>query len=539
MTFFNPFHKAVKADGSSSHPQKALPCDPDILIDVAQRLCIRDKISLRLANRAMHNVCANEMYRDISGVSLEQCFKVLNHLKENPDTLCLVQRLTLRPSLLPTFGKTTVDGELQLGLTLRKLAPRLTGLKSFFWDGAELLQPDDIWKDLREASPLLRSIRTTIGTIPFKEGSELFKFQDLLEFEIVSKSEGLGMRRLFFSSLDVFDTFPTALIDMLKDRCPDLEKLDLGGYGRRIQQRCFDIRPFLDARWPHLNSLSFGTIVSSKLLEPNNEPFCDFLEGHDKLRTVNFWTPSVRPLPRTLPITAFTGNCMQLSRQHLSNIKELNLAVQPIESLILRSVISHLTTYSTQLEKLALWIDVEPVPIEDQLTDIPGYVAMTAEEQTDHVTLLERLLTGLPTGVLKSFSLTCSSRTKHTFDLIEISNLLSQYPSLRDVHLGKVHKLGEEDCRITASRLATSLPNLDTVSVWHFARPFDDWRKQPLVREYGIYDVIRQRDASPLRLNGRELRMGLKTPTKKLILHDLRPKTPSKWDRIVARNKSR
>ncbi|KAJ3859713.1 hypothetical protein EV359DRAFT_67931 [Lentinula novae-zelandiae] len=200
-------------------------------------------------------------------------------------TARLVHQLILRPNYLRMTSKKRLLKERELALGLQRLAPNLSHLRKFVWDGLEIPK-NDLWAALRAGCPLLKEIGTNLGCEQFDFDSELFAFSGLQGFSLTTELHG---GRYDVPDPDLFpfgDQLPPALWTMIVDRSPQLQSLVLGDIGATLcGNRRLDIRPMMRARWPNLESLSLDTVSVSRtdefMISPRDKQlFSEFFEQH-------------------------------------------------------------------------------------------------------------------------------------------------------------------------------------------------------------------------------------------------------------------
>ncbi|KAJ3810715.1 hypothetical protein F5876DRAFT_65376 [Lentinula aff. lateritia] len=223
-----------------------------------------------------------EIFREIAScIPPRNATEILNFAL----TARLVHQLILRPNYLRMTSKKRLLKERELALGLQRLAPNLSHLRKFVWDGLEIPE-SDLWAALRAGCPLLKEIGTNLGCEKFDFDSELFAFSGLQSFSLTTELHG---GRYDVPDPDLFpfgDQLPPALWTMIVDRSPQLQSLVLGDIGATLcGNRTLDIRPMMRARWPNLESLSLDTVSVSRtdefMISPRDKQlFSEFFEQH-------------------------------------------------------------------------------------------------------------------------------------------------------------------------------------------------------------------------------------------------------------------
>ncbi|KAJ3881004.1 hypothetical protein F5051DRAFT_398614 [Lentinula edodes] len=266
-----------------------LPLPTDIFREIASCIPPRNAteiLSFALTSKHIYACVSSFLYHEIEVRDFKRANTLIQHLLIRPEQARLVHQLILRPNYLRMTSKKRLLKERELALVLQRLAPNLTHLRKFVWDGLEIPE-SDLWAALRAGCPLLKEIGTNLGCEQLDFDSELFAFSGLQSFSLTTELHG---GRYDVPNPDLFpfgDQLPPALWTMIVDRSPHLRSLVLGDIGATLcGNRRLDIRPMMRARWQNLESLSLDTVSVShsddfRISRREKQlPFSEFFEQH-------------------------------------------------------------------------------------------------------------------------------------------------------------------------------------------------------------------------------------------------------------------
>ncbi|KAG6831398.1 hypothetical protein H0H92_011000 [Tricholoma furcatifolium] len=464
--------------GNKNGPQNALGTrlPPELLIAMAQCIQLpRDVLKFLLAER-------------------------LSALLARPELAKHIKRLILRPNDLMASTYDWFDAEAQISVDIEQLAPMLTELETFIWDGAE--SPEEtLWIALRTHCPRLRYIGSTVGGLPLSEDSEanfaqLFKFSDLEGFGLVVNARA----RLFLNS-DGVHKFPDSLWNMLLDRSSNLQELTLGGERTTFFTPLFDVRPIVRGRWPKLHTLTFGhTLMQdsplivdwgdlSQTQEESSKEFSRFVSSHPMLKKLHIpYDARFPPLEISNPdivIKEFSGTHFYLTYiLPCSQLTTLKLCSERLQTWRLVDLLPCLRNL-LELSTLELWIDMSHRVRASTLHGLtPEKNAALLE--TDHIKVFRPLLTACDS--LLHLKLVCTTKRKYGFRMRDFWKAIEKGPRLRTLEVQKVCAFHEEKMARSALRIVRSVPTLQTITLVYAEQ---SWSGLVPIRhrQTGIYDI--------------------------------------------------
>ncbi|KAF7288181.1 F-box domain-containing protein [Mycena chlorophos] len=431
---------AVSFTPNPGPPTTHISLPEDILHEILQDLSAGDILNLCLCSSHLRTLLAPELYRNMHLRSSRACQSGLNLLMKRPELCGHVRKLTLRPQWYLSWP--TPDSALDerwVAKMVRLVAPGLTRLRTFDWDGTEM-PPNTLWRTLRESCPELKELYTNVGFGDLSPRSELFNFSDLTLFSL-SIRHGLPDATLF----PVREELPSALWDMLLTRCPNLTELTLCSFS--AGQRIFSIDRIVEGDWPQLTSLTLGTFGYnadfSLASQPPEMPL--FLAKHPRLSALrlswNFrrWmSPDEDPafsvaLPSTLE--EFSGIAQQLPATGWDNVSTIDLMCEPLYAARFTQLCVALKAMPV-LANLEIWVHVEP-------------------NMTAHAAFLQDLCDAAPR--LEDLHFMCTTpfgkACSHFKPLAILARSLRSLPYLRSFALTKGHRYADESMRASAIRI--------------------------------------------------------------------------------------
>ncbi|KAG6903485.1 hypothetical protein C0995_005508 [Termitomyces sp. Mi166 len=428
----------------------------------------------------------------------------------HPDRAKHIKKLILRPNeIISSMYSAWFDAEGQISEDMIKLAPMLTGLETFIWDGVE--PPEEmLWVALRKHCPRLCYIGSTVGGLPLMEDSELFNFSDLKGFSLV-----VNCRTRLFLNHDSVHKFPDALWNMLLYRCSDLQELTLGGERTTYYSPLFDIRPIVRGRWPKLHTLIFGhTLMQDSspttldwddmAQEESTKEFSRFISCHPLLKKLHIpydaRFPSLEILNSDVVITEFSGTHFYLSYVlPFSRLTTLRLCSERLQTWRLVDLLPCLRTLHS-LSILELWIDMSHRVRASTLRGLtPEKNAAVLE--TNHIRVFRPLLTACDT--LLHLKLVCTTKRKFAFRMKDFWKAIEKGPRLRSLEVQKVYTFNEEKMARSALQIARRVPTLQAITLvyadqhWSGLTPIR-------IKQKGVYDVCTVSENNFLRLTAEE-----------------------------------
>ncbi|KAJ6603610.1 hypothetical protein DFH09DRAFT_1124694 [Mycena vulgaris] len=406
----------------------------DVLHTVVDQLSPSEVLNLSLTSSHVRTLLIPALYRTVQLRSSRACMSGLFMLAARPELCAHVRKLAVRPNYYLAWPACDVSvSEEWVADTIARLAPHLTGLRTFDWDGCEM-PPDTLWHALRTACPNLTELFANVGHQPLNPESELFSFSALTSFSL-SVRHGLGEPELF----PPHDALPPRLWTMLLERCPDLAELTLCSFS--ASHRLFDLAPLTTGHWPLLASLTLGAFGYNADFTLAGPPagFPAFLAAHSALSYLrlawNFkrWmSPDDLP-PLILPaaLEEFSGVAQQLSAFSFgSSITTLDLMCEPLYEARAPALCVALRALPL-LTSLELWVHV-PDPRA-------GHGALWAA------------LWGAAPG-LEDLHFMCTTPFGKK-PLTELARALRRLPRLRTFALTKGHRYADESMRASAVRV--------------------------------------------------------------------------------------
>ncbi|KAJ7433888.1 hypothetical protein B0H11DRAFT_1888798 [Mycena galericulata] len=271
-------HNAISAVGAPG-PRVSLP--EDVLREVVEDMSPADMLNLSLTSSHVRALLIPELYRTMQLRSSRACASGLRMLAKRPNLCAHVTKLAVRPNYYLAWPTPdTPLNESWVAEMIRAIAPRLTRLRIFDWDGLEMPR-DELWLSLRKSCPELKELYSNVGYEPLDPESELFKFSDLASFSLSVRH---GLRDLSPLPFPTPEPLPPQLWTMLLTRCATLTELTLTSFS--ASARLFDLSPLPFARFPLLTSLTLGTFGCSHQFDLDilpAAPFRAFLAAHADL----------------------------------------------------------------------------------------------------------------------------------------------------------------------------------------------------------------------------------------------------------------
>lgn len=190
---------------STSKPVGSIPAD--IIREIADLLSPADILNFSLTVRSSfhHGNISNALfqsqglralllaplYESVALRSSRKCEVTLNMLAERPDICALIHKFAVRPNYYLAWPKPDKPlDESWVSSKIAEIAPNLSSLTTFDWDGLEVPM-DDLWGKLRisyvirspeppahspnihDSCPDLRSIFCNVGTLPLDPESQV------------------------------------------------------------------------------------------------------------------------------------------------------------------------------------------------------------------------------------------------------------------------------------------------------------------------------------------------------------------------------
>ncbi|KAJ7436002.1 hypothetical protein B0H11DRAFT_2207375 [Mycena galericulata] len=271
-------HNAISAVGALG-PRVSLP--EDVLREVVEDMSPADMLNLSLTSSHVRALLIPELYRTMQLRSSRACASGLRMLAKRPALCAHVTKLAVRPNYYLAWPTPdTPLNESWVAEMIRAIAPRLTRLRIFDWDGLEMPR-DELWFTLRKSCPELKELYSNVGYEPLDPESELFKFSDLASFSLSVRH---GLRDLSPLPFPPPEPLPPQLWTMLLTRCAPLTSLTLTSFS--ASARLFDLSPLPPARFPLLTALTLGTFGYSPHFALDilpAAPFRAFLAAHPDL----------------------------------------------------------------------------------------------------------------------------------------------------------------------------------------------------------------------------------------------------------------
>ncbi|KAL0062561.1 hypothetical protein AAF712_010600 [Marasmius tenuissimus] len=462
------------------------PFSIELYGEIAQYLGDADKLSLCLTSKSICSFVLPYLYSNLR-LNDSECLLRIRFLIARPYLSRFVREIVLVPSNVKQGAmQKSVAGEVELARAVELLAPNLTSLEKFIWDGLEV--PDDnLWLALQRCCPLLRTVGTNLGTRPISPESQLFAFDNLLGFWLSSE-----LRDTHYGpnlEHNQGEKLPSAFWDMLINRSPNLRSLTLGYRGPSLQaRRTLDITPMVDAKWPKLTTL---VLENCRLEEPSEQEqdrpsllqsFTNFIFSHQSLKHL-----SVHGLPdlgyrqalKHLKSLSCAISIGALPLAINTTIEELTLTDEPYNGIAFHAFREYVSTLPS-LKKLSLWMDFTT---EDPLATKYGQIHE-----------LRSLVTGCPR--LEHLTVICSTKPKESFHLRDFSQVLKG-TTLKSIELWKCHRAGDDGATEVAETLFREHVALEAITLrlvhGHRRRRSDSLR----IMQSGLYRVRRATDGKP------------------------------------------
>ncbi|PFH49847.1 hypothetical protein AMATHDRAFT_95590, partial [Amanita thiersii Skay4041] len=471
----------------------------DIILTIADLLAPIDVLSFSLSSSTMRALLMSTLYHTMILKSSQKCHHTLLMLSNRPDICAHVRKLAVRPNYYLSWPKRDryLDED-WVADTIAKIAPSLTSIHTFDWDGLEI-PSDHLWDTLRQSCPELRNISTNIGTRLVSPWSKLFQFSDLTTFSLIVRHNVDGSE-LFQPLQDL----PDAFWDMILNRCPHLTELTICSFSP--SSWTFNISPLLTPpststpRFPQLSSLtlgSFGYQTDFSLGPPYDSSFGTFLSSHPSINYLrllwNFkrWvSPDSVPMslaPHALPqLETFVGIYQQLAEiptEHRRRIETVDLTCEPVYETRVGKVCEVLQTMEG-LKCLDIWVHV----VERRDLNTRGGHGAFFGKLVGSCRGLEELHFMCTTPFPKASASSGSNLRPLIKPLDQLLSHLSRLPALRRFALTKGHRYrGDESMLETAVRVVKVCEVLKQVSV--------RWAREKCanhLKQEGVFDVERR-----------------------------------------------
>ncbi|KAJ6591251.1 hypothetical protein DFH09DRAFT_1420316 [Mycena vulgaris] len=487
---FSPSKSASKSTALLA-PVELLPAN--ILQEIAGHIsCLDHVLNFGLTSRQMWGHLLPRLYTDVDLKTNKQC-RLLSVLAKRPGVARHIRKLAVRPNNAEwTLPEDPID-EVAICELVSRIAPHLTSLHTFVWDGLEL--PDDkVWMKLRKSCPRLINIGTTVGEEPVENTSHLFAFHNLRRFSFVVKCASLEW---LTDGRPPMEKLPRRFWEMLIERSPDLEELEIGGAAPC--PRLFDIRPVSYGQWPHLKSLTLGDMVMQAPSRNNarKEPsFMVFLQAHPQLRCIKIQHIGGDTFPSSLNLPPTALPSLRTFSGPLAYIRTLP---QPwlLQDLTLTGLQHSASSFPRLFSTLKQLRSLASLSIQIDLT---LYTSFNRSPQArDHTKIFRALLASCPRLVY--LDMLCLSQP--TFNVAEFSAALSNAPHLRSFVLTKVHASNDEEMAPSAAHLARQNPTLDSFTLRYSQ---DSWLTSTGIRpkHVGTYEIVRDAAGVPVALAAHE-----------------------------------
>ncbi|KAF7986962.1 hypothetical protein HWV62_7 [Athelia sp. TMB] len=450
-------------------PLAALP--GDLVLEIVGFLSSRsDKLSLSYCSSAIYTRAIPALYSAVTLHDAAQCVRTLTMLARRADIARHVQKLVVRPDSGEVNEEKRIQRAEEVCTALRRAACTLDALNTFVWDGEEMPACDEVWLELRMLCPQLKTIGTSIGSLPI--GSHVSDVTHLSSVHPLtpgrscstsrtsqasrSRSKATSTRTKLACPLMVRHpvyapavgtlipkTGASRLWKMLVDRCPDLEELCLDGF---ISWPTAEVLPLLHARWPKLRKLTLGDLIVDLGAAPDQKhPFIAFLEAHPQLASLRASRYALSPTGLTsldaaaLPaLTEFSGTLEQLQMLHAHH--GALTAVGFHEPMTMR--------------------DATPLAVSAALQGIPHLTTLRLSFVLHSMYESGSLLRALHgcAARLERLELVCAHRP--SFPVDAFARALTHLPRLRALHLALVRFPGDAGLAKNALVVARANPRL-------------------------------------------------------------------------------
>ncbi|GLB33961.1 hypothetical protein LshimejAT787_0108450 [Lyophyllum shimeji] len=488
---------------------------PELLLATAQCIQLpRDILRFSLASRKTHKLLLPALYASLECKTYYRCKERLTFLAARPELARHIKRLVIRPNHLMSSSYIWLDAEVEISEAVERLAPQLSALATFIWDGLEPPE-ESLWIALRTHCPRLRHIGSTVGGGAILEDSELFTFSDLEGFSLITNYQDRPFSMLVFHHPDAVQSFPEALWTMLLDRCANLKELTLGGERVSYYTPLFDVRPLTRGRWPKLHSLTLGhTLMQNSgiaLLDWDSvsemqsmKDFSSFISSHRHLRKLHI------PYDARFPALDLTGSDVLITE--FSGTHFYLGYILPY---------CHLTTLSlSSLSTLELWVDLSH-RIKSYLSGLSPE-KNAALQQTDHIKVLRPLVLACPR--LLHLKIMCTTKRKFGFAMKDFWKAIEKGPRLQSLEVQKVWSIAEENMTRSASRIARHVPSLQQVTLLYAKQPWSGLVRIK-VKQTGVYDLSVAGNGNVIRVVADENGEGLFRPFTRRYTRNLRLRT--------------
>ncbi|KAG6911238.1 hypothetical protein DXG01_003105 [Tephrocybe rancida] len=467
----------------------------------------------------------------------------LKALLPRSDVARHIKTLILRPNDLMASTYGWFDAEAQISEDLEHIAPALSGLETFIWDGVE--PPEEtLWMALRKHCPRLRYIGSTVGGLPLSEDSELFNFKDLVGFSLI-----VNCRARLFLNPDNVHKFPTSLWTMLLERCKNLQELTLGGERTTYYTPLFDVRPIVDGRWPKLHTLTFGHTMmqDSPLILPDwddisqseaTKEFSRFISAHPRLKKLHIpYDARFPPLEISnsdIVINEFSGTHFYLNYVlPCSQLTALRLCSERLQTWRLADLLPCLQNLQ-HLSTLELWIDMSHRVNISTLSGLPPE-KNAALLETDHIKVFRPLFTACRS--LLHLKLMCTTKRKFGFRMKHFWKAIENGPRLRTLEVQKVYSLNEEKMARSALQMTRRVPSLQAITLVYAEQPWSGLL--PIrIKQMGVYDLSSASKDHLVRVTAEESGKGLFKPFSRRTTTTCHMRTPAQRSLVDIYQKS-
>ncbi|KAK7036743.1 hypothetical protein VNI00_011409 [Paramarasmius palmivorus] len=449
--------------------------------EVAEHLDLVDKAKLCLTSKQVHSFVLPLLYSTLE-LRGSLCLSRVRFLIAHPHLSRFVRELVLIPNhMKPGPTQKHLSSEVELTRAMELLAPNLSSLEKFVWDGSEIAD-DYLWVALRKSCPSLRDIAINLGTKPMDPTSALFQFDDLLHFGLSSK-----VRDDDYSpnvSFDQSEKLPTEFWDMLINRSPRLRSLSLGHRGAsHHSRRNLDITPITKARWSSLSRLTLENCRIEDSSDPfsNFNAFSEFIAAHQSITHLQIHgLPDLgyRDLLKHLKSLGCPVSLGAVPFAINTTIEELTLTDEAYNGIAFHAFREYVASLPS-LKKLSLWMDFSSN-------------ANDAGTKYDHIEELRGLVSRCPK--LESLKVMCSTKGKDSFCMGDFSQVIQGSSCLKAVEMWKCHKAGDAPPAQVAEKLFRDHTGLEEVVIrsihGHRRRRSDSLR----IMQTGLYRVCRAVD---------------------------------------------
>nr|GAT58528.1 predicted protein [Mycena chlorophos] len=408
----------------------------DLLLELAAAIDVRaDVRSLAVTSKSVWANVAPALYQKVVLRSAEQTTRTLSMLKQHSSIARHVRELVISPSH-SNYMESKANSAAVASIAFSK---SLESLARFSWYDDYL--HEEMWFALRMCCPRLRYLSTSVGAL-FPTNSQLFNFVDLRGFSL---HLGPGFYENNNEPISLEEGWPPSqrLWDMLFNRCPNLEELEIQGHSVFPAEMHF----LVDGRWPHLRRLVLGDLSidwRTGIIAPGQKTtFISFLEAHPELESLSMSRHNVNPSflqamdPDALKLTSFTGTLQQL--QGLSH------SFSTLKSLTFRDAL-----WSRDPTILAITNVLQQL---HALTDLA--IVFTLHSPYDSSSILRALIASC--SQVQNLTLGCLRQT--SFQLDTLAKGLSSFRRMRTLNITLV-SAGDLSLAAAGLRFARANPRL-------------------------------------------------------------------------------